>query len=294
MKQFFIAGLGEILFDVLADSEEIGGAPVNFAYHASRLGADGAAISTLGNDERGQRATNELMRRSLCLSGVSIDREHATGYVEALVDEQGVATYHFPDDIAWDHLKLNDIAMGFAPLLDAICFGTLAQRSEKSRESIYEFLNCAPQALKIYDMNLRQNFYNIEIISESLQLTNVLKLNEDEIKIVAPMFGLEGNERDMLKKLHDKFKLKCSVLTRGEKGSLIIAGDEEVEHSDVKVKKITDTIGAGDAFTAAVALGLLMDHSPTEISDHANRLAAHVCSCKGAMPAIPAEFKMIK
>ncbi|WP_421899868.1 PfkB family carbohydrate kinase [Maridesulfovibrio sp.] len=294
MKQLFIAGLGEILFDVLADSEEIGGAPVNFAYHAGRLGADGAAISTLGDDDRGRRATSELMNRELCLSGVSIDREHATGYVEARLDDQGVATYHFPDDIAWDHLQLNDTAMGFAAQVDAVCFGTLAQRSEQSRKAIQTFLDAAPQALKVYDMNLRQNFYNKEIIADSLQRADVLKLNDDEIKVIAPMFGLKGSEREMLQKLHVGFELKCSVLTRGDKGSLIITKDGEVDHPGIEVKEISDTIGAGDSFTASVAIGLLLGHSLEYISDHANRLAAHVCSCKGAMPAIPAELKLIK
>ncbi|WP_419781091.1 PfkB family carbohydrate kinase [Maridesulfovibrio sp.] len=294
MKQFFIAGLGEILFDVLADSEEIGGAPVNFAYHAGRLGADGAAISTIGNDDRGRRASSELMSRELCLSGVSIDRDHATGYVEARVDGQGVASYHFPDDIAWDHLKLNDAAMDFAAEVDAVCFGTLAQRSEESRKAIHAFLDAAPQALKVYDMNLRQKFYSKEIIAQSLERADVLKLNDEEIAVVAPMFGLKGSGRDMLRTLQDRFELKCAVLTRGDRGSLIIKGAEEVEHSGVEVKVIADTIGAGDSFTASVAIGLLMELPLEQISEHANRLAAHVCSCKGAMPAIPAEFKLIK
>lgn len=294
MKQFFIAGLGEILFDVLADSEEIGGAPVNFAYHAGRLGADGAAISTIGDDDRGRRACNELMNRDLCLSGMSIDREHATGYVEARLDDQGVATYYFPDDIAWDHLKLNDTAMNFATQVDAVCFGTLAQRSGESRKAIQTFLDAAPQALKVYDMNLRQDFYSKKIIAESLERADVLKLNDDEIKVVASMFSLEGCERDMLKKLHEDFKLKCSVLTRGDKGSLIISAEGEVEHPGIAVKEIADTIGAGDSFTASVVIGLLLGHSLAEISEHANKLAAHVCTCKGAMPAIPAEFKLIK
>ncbi|TIH15825.1 carbohydrate kinase [Marinifilum sp. JC120] len=294
MKQFFIAGLGEILFDVLADYEEIGGAPVNFAYHAGKLGADGAAVSTIGDDERGRRASKELMNRELCLSGVSIDRDHETGYVEARLDDQGVATYYFPDDIAWDHLKLNDTAMGFAPQVDAVCFGTLAQRSEISKKAIHTFLDAAPQALKVYDMNLRQLFYSKEIIAESLQRADVLKLNDDEIKVIATMFELKGSERDMLKKLHNEFELKCSVLTRGSNGSLIISDTDGVEHPGIKIKEIADTIGAGDSFTASVAIGLLLDHSLEEISEHANRLAAHVCTCKGAMPAIPNEFKLIK
>ncbi|WP_319762503.1 carbohydrate kinase [Maridesulfovibrio sp.] len=294
MKQLLIAGLGEILFDVLADSEEIGGAPVNFAYHAGRLGADGAAISTIGDDERGRRAISELMNRKLCLSGVSVDPDHETGYVEARLDDQGVATYHFPEDIAWDHLKLNDVAKGLAAEVDAVCFGTLAQRSRISREEIRAFLDKAPQALKIYDMNLRQNFYSKEVISDSLQRADVLKLNDDEINVIAPMFGLVGNEREMLKTLHDEFNLKCSVLTRGSKGSLIIGKGEELVHPGIAVKDIADTIGAGDSFTASVTIGLLLEHSLESISEHANRLAAHVCSCKGAMPAIPAEFKLIK
>ncbi|OEU67093.1 MAG: carbohydrate kinase [Desulfovibrio sp. S3730MH75] len=294
MADFLIAGLGEILWDVLADSEEIGGAPINFAYHAGILGADSIAISTIGNDERGKRAIKELTGRGLNLETVSIDHEHATGFVEATIDTKGVAHYNFPDNIAWDYLTLNDKALSLAPKVDAVCFGTLAQRSEKSRAAIHAFLEEAPQALKVYDMNLRQHFYSEEVIRLSLEKAHVLKLNDDEIRTVAPMFNLSGSEHNMLSELHNKFDLKYSVLTRGGNGSLLMGDEKVVESSGVKVQNMQDTIGAGDSFTASTIIGLLQGHSLEDISDHANRLAAYVCSCKGAMPAIPAEYKLIK
>ncbi|WP_432737480.1 carbohydrate kinase family protein [Maridesulfovibrio sp. FT414] len=293
MAEYLVAGLGEILWDVLEDSEEIGGAPVNFAYHAGALGAEAIAVSTIGADERGRRAVAELTKRGLNLEAVSVDEDHPTGYVEAKVDENGVASYVFPDNIAWDHLTLNPMALSMAPLLDAVCFGTLAQRSEKSRNAIHAFLDAAPRALKVYDMNLRQNFYTPKIISSSLERADVLKLNDDEIKTVAAMFELKGTEQEMLQALHDRFNLKLSVLTRGGKGSLLTGSGRVVESSGSTVEHMVDTIGAGDSFTAAVIIGLLLDRSLEEISEHANRLAAYVCSCKGAMPAVPVEFKLI-
>ncbi len=294
MTKLLVAGLGEILWDVLADSEEIGGAPINFAYHAGALGADSVAVSTIGNDKRGRQATKELLARGLNLEAVSIDQNHATGFVDASVDAEGVAHYFFPENIAWDHLALNDKAIRLAPRVNAVCFGTLAQRSEKSRTAINRFLNAAPQAMKVYDMNLRQHFYSKEIICDSLEKADVLKLNDDEIQAVAPMFSLTGNENEILRALHKKFNLQYSVLTRGGNGSLLIGNNEEVESNGVVVNNMTDTIGAGDSYTASVIIGLLLDHSLQEISKHANKLAAYVCSCKGAMPAIPDEYKLIK
>ncbi|WP_291326987.1 PfkB family carbohydrate kinase [Desulfovibrio sp. UCD-KL4C] len=294
MAEFLVAGLGEILWDVLNDSEEIGGAPINFAYHAGALGADSIAISTIGSDERGRRSIEELQARELNLEAVSIDPDHATGFVEAKIDKHGVAHYMFPDNIAWDHLTLNDKAMNLAPKIHAVCYGTLAQRNKKARNSIYAFLDAAPKAMKVYDMNLRQHFYSKEIISKSLEKADVLKLNDDEIQIVASMFDLKGTENQMLEILHNKFNLNCSILTRGSKGSLIIGYGQEIESDGIVLDILENTIGAGDSFTAATILGLLLEHSLSDISKHANKLAAYVCSCKGAMPPIPEEFKLIK
>lgn len=294
MDNFLVAGLGEILWDVLADSEEIGGAPINFAYHAGALGANSVAVSTIGADDRGRKAIDELHARGLNLEAVSIDTNHPTGFVEARIDEQGIAHYVFPDNIAWDHLTLNETALDLAPKVNAVCFGTLAQRGEKSRTAVNNFLDAAPQALKIYDMNLRQHFYTEEIIRSSLKKSDVLKLNDDEILTVASMFGLKGDDKEMLAELHDTFNLKYSVLTRGGNGSLLLGTGQIIENCGTPLEKIADTIGAGDSFTAAVIIGLLQGHSLEDISEHANRLAAFVCTCKGAMPPIPEEYKLIK
>ncbi|WP_320170543.1 carbohydrate kinase [Maridesulfovibrio sp.] len=294
MADYLVAGLGEILWDVFGSSEELGGAPVNFAYHAGALGADSIAVSTVGSDERGRRALLELRNRGLNTEAVSVDEEHPTGYVKADVDGQGVASYLFPDDIAWDYLTLNAMALSLAPLVDAVCFGTLAQRCEKSRNAIQAFLDASPQALKVYDMNLRQDFYNPEIIRSSLSRADILKLNDEELEIVSSMFALEGGEEEMLKALHDQFNLRLSVLTRGSRGSLLITDAEVVDSLGTKVEKIEDTVGAGDAFTASVVIGTLLGLGLNEICEHAGRLAAYVCTCRGAMPEVPDEFRLIR
>lgn len=294
MAEILVAGLGEILWDVLEDSEEIGGAPVNFAYHAGALGAEAIAVSTIGSDERGRRAVIELEKRGLNLEAVSTKHSYPTGYVEASVDSNGIASYTFPEDTAWDHLTLNPMALSLAPLVDAVCFGTLAQRSEASRSAINVFLDATPKALKIFDMNLRQDFYTEEIIRRSLERADIVKLNDDEIEIISPMFGLEGDYGEKLSALNEQFDLMLSVLTRGDKGSILLSQDRYVESKGYKAEPLADTIGAGDAFTAAVVIGLIKEHTLEEISEHANRLAAYVCSHKGAMPEVPEEFRLIR
>jgi fructokinase len=292
-RQFAMAGIGEVLFDVLPDGERLGGAPINFAYQVNALGGHGIAVSTVGSDQRGQRALRELRANGFDMATISIDREHPTGYVMAQVNDMGVPAYFFPDDVAWDHLSLTDAARTVAPTLDCVCFGTLAQRSPAARAAILAFIRIVPGgALKIYDLNLRQNFYSAKLIEASLFLADILKLNDEELLILASLFGLSGDDEEMLAALADRFSLELSILTRGAKGALLLGKEQRVEHSGHPVA-LEDTIGAGDAFTAAVALGWLLGHPLPDIADHASRLAAYVCSQKGAMPPIPDTLKLI-
>lgn len=291
MNQHKIAGIGELLWDVLPDAEQLGGAPINFAYHVSALGAEAVAISTIGSDNRGEKALKELQNRGVNTSYISVLDQFDTGYVTARVDGKGVATYAFPDDVAWDHLAINPAAQQCAAKLKAICFGTLAQRSESSRSSIQQYLGTTSEkTLKVYDLNLRQNFYNREIIENSLKMCTVLKLNDDELTVISSLFLLTGSEHEQMEALRKHFDLELVILTKGSNGSILIERGEISRHSGLAAE-VVDTIGAGDSFTAAVVIGLLSKKTLDEINEKANRLAAYVCSQPGAMPPVPQHYR---
>ena len=291
MNQKKIAGIGELLWDVLPDMEQLGGAPINFAYHVSALGAEAVAISTIGSDIRGENALKELQSRGVNTRYISILEQFDTGYVTARVDDKGVATYEFPDDVAWDHLAINPAAQACAAGLEAICFGTLAQRSDAARSAIHRYLGTTSEkTIKVYDLNLRQNFYNRSVIETSLRLSTVLKLNDDELALVSALFRLSGAEHEQMEALRTHFDLELVILTKGSRGSILINGDEISRHQGFAAE-VVDTIGAGDSFTAAVVIGLLSNKRLDEINEKANRLAAYVCSQPGAMPPVPQHYR---
>lgn len=291
MKQPKIAGIGELLWDVLPDSEQLGGAPINFAYHVSALGAEAVAISTIGNDSRGKKALKVLENNGVDTSYISVLEQFHTGYVTARVDGEGVATYEFPDDVAWDHLTVNPAAQQCAAELDAICFGTLAQRSESARLTIQGYLETTSEkAIKVCDLNLRQNFYSRTTIETSLRLGTVLKLNDDELAYVSSLFKLNGAEHEQLEALRKYFDLELVILTRGGNGSILITEDAISRHPGITAE-IVDTIGAGDSFTAAVVTGLFFNKTLDEINEKANSLAAYVCSQPGAMVPVSQHYR---
>jgi fructokinase len=288
-----VAGIGEILWDVLEDNEELGGAPINFAYHINALGGRGIPISTVGDDERGRRALVELAGRGLNTETISQTPRFETGYVQVTIDKNGVPSYSFADDTAWDHLTVNKPGLAMADSLHGVCFGTLGQRSEQSRKAICAFIDSLrADTLKIYDLNLRQHFYSREVIETALAKANILKLSDEELQVMASMFGLDGSDEAMLKDLILKHGLELTVLTRGPEGCLLLSHDETVNLPGIP-SAVADTIGAGDAFTAATAMGKLLGRPLAAIADHANQLAAYVCTCRGAMPPIPDNLKLL-
>lgn len=291
MNQNKIAGIGELLWDVLPDAEQLGGAPINFAYHVSALGAEAVAISTIGNDNRGKKAIKELQNRGVSTSYISVLDQFDTGYVTAIVDGKGIATYEFPDEVAWDHLAINPAAQQCAVELKAICFGTLAQRSDFARTTIQRYLGITSEkTIKVYDLNLRQNFYSRSIIESSLRISTVLKLNDDELTFVSSLFLLSGAEHEQLEALRKHFDLDLVILTKGSNGSILIKEDAISRHQG-SAAEIVDTIGAGDSFTAAVVTGLLHNKTLDDINEKANNLAAYVCSQPGAMPPVPQHYR---
>ncbi|MDP3479161.1 MAG: carbohydrate kinase [Desulfoprunum sp.] len=294
MDKPLVIGIGEILWDVLPEGERLGGAPANFSYHAAALGAIGLPVSTVGSDIRGKRALAELQNKDMATEGITISSRYPTGYVEIRLDKEGIASYHFPDDTAWDHLQVSGWAARLSCTASAVCFGSLAQRSPDSRQVILDFLRSLPEtALKVFDINLRQNYYNKEILHHSLTQADILKLNDEELPILARLFELPGDDRRQLSSLRDRYGLQLVILTRGAHGSLLLTGESISDHSGMPTD-LVDTIGAGDSFTAAATVGFLLDLPLVEINAHANRLAAYVCGQSGAMPAIPGTFRLIR
>jgi len=284
------AGIGEILWDMLPEGRQLGGAPANFAYHFNEMGGQSLTISRVGDDEPGRTALAQLQQQGLNIDAVTVDPEHETGRVDVFVDENGIASYIFPDHVAWDYIEANEAASKALSKLDAVCFGTLAQRNAVARRNIMAILKKLPQkTLKIFDINLRKTFFTRETIETSLHIADVLKINDVELEIVGKLFGVEGSEEEKIQQLIERFSLTMGALTRGEKGSLLMTRKKFSDHPGIATA-IRDTIGAGDSFTAALGLGWLQGLPLGEINRRASEVAAFVCSQSGAMPPLPKQF----
>ena len=287
MHQFKVAGIGELLWDLLPKGKQLGGAPCNFAYHASQAGCESFLISAIGTDELGKEILSIFDELGIDKTYIQQTRDFPTGTVTVSLDADGIPSYIIHEKVAWDNIGWNSSLEALAKSVDAVCFGSLAQRNTVSRQTILNFLNITrTDCLRVFDINLRQSFYNQETILKSLDLANILKLNDDELPLVAKILRLHGNDDELLSQLMNRFSLKMIALTRGAKGSLLMTGNEKSVMEVPKVK-IADTVGAGDAFTAVLLAGLLQHHELKKIHETATRVAAFVCTQDGAMP----EFK---
>jgi len=286
-----IIGLGEILWDLLPGGKELGGAPANFAYHAQALGAGACVVSCVGRDQLGDEILALLDDVGLDRTSLAVDPERPTGTVSVSLDAKGVPTYVIHTDVAWDFMPWSEGLATLAAGAAAVCFGSLGQRSPVSRETIRAFLgSTSPSCLRVFDVNLRQSFYDRDVIHESCALSNIVKLNDEELPILAQMLGLSGEStEDLLRELVNMYSLRLIALTRGSHGSILCAPDAISEHQGCPAR-VVDTVGAGDSFTAAIVVGVLNGEKLDRINDSANRLAAYVCSQKGAMPrTIPSD-----
>lgn len=284
--KFRVIGVGEVLWDMLPGGRKLGGAPANFTYHVAALGAEARLISRVGNDDAGREAVAQLAALGVRTDCIEMDQRLPTGNVTVELTE-GQPRYIIHENAAWDALEGGSPAPRAAAEADGICFGTLGQRSERSRAAIQRLVSETPDsALRILDVNLRPPFISAEVIKESLTLANVLKLNETELPRLARFFGLQGELHDQIQQLSDRFELRCVAYTRGAQGSVLYAVGEWSEQPGLKTT-VVDAVGAGDAFTAALTLGLLAEWPLDEINRRAGELGAYVCSQPGGMPQLP-------
>lgn len=287
-----VVGMGELLFDVFPTGKKIGGAPVNFAYHVGQLGIESLAISAVGNDELGREIMDILQEKRI--NNIVPLVAEPTGTVQVTLDEKGVPSYEICEGVAWDNIPCNKELVEVAKSCCAFCFGSLAQRAEQSRNAINLFLDSmdsGDDALRIFDINLRQAFYSREIIEESLKKSNVLKINDDEFRTVGNMLGYDGEDFERGSRLlMERYGLKMVILTCGEIGSHIFYEGGSSFLPTPKVE-IADTVGAGDSFTAAFVASLLSGKSIEESHRKAVAVSAYVCTQSGAMPIIPEELK---
>lgn len=287
-----IVGMGEALWDVLPEGKKIGGAPANFAYHVSQFGFDSRVVSAVGNDALGDEILEVFKEKQLKHQLQVVN--YPTGTVQVTLDSAGIPLYEIKEGVAWDNIPFTDDLKRLALSTRAFCFGSLAQRNDVSRTSINRFLDAMPdgdEQLKIFDINLRQGFYTKEIIRESCQRCNVLKINDEELVAISRMFGYPGIDlQDKCWILLAKYNLKMLILTCGTNGSYVFTPGV-VSFQETPRVPVADTVGAGDSFTAAFCASLLKGKSVPEAHKLAVEVSAYVCTQSGAMPELPQVLK---
>ena len=283
-----VVGIGEILWDMLPGGKRAGGAPINFVYHAAALGAEGYAVSAIGNDADGRAIVAELKQNKI--DHVLTLTPYPTGKV--LVElKNGIPAYTIVENVAWDHIPYSDDASAIIRRADAVCFGTLASRSPESRDTLIRLLQEAPaDALRFFDINLRGNYYSAELIRRYLGFANIFKLNDDEIGQIRNLFSLDGTDEEICRLLLKQYNLQYLIFTAGEKFSVIYS-PQGVSRLNTPAVPVVDTVGAGDAFSGAFVYGILTGKSMADAHKNAVRVAAFVCTRSGAWPQYPADMK---
>ena len=289
----FVVGLGEVLWDVLPEGKKLGGAPANFAYHAGQfLGSDNTiAISALGEDALAEETIEALREHNL--NDLLPRVPYPTGTVQVTLAEGGIPTYDIKENVAWDNIPFDDDIAAIARNCRAVCFGSLAQRNIVSRTTIQKFLDATPDdCLKIFDINLRQQFYTKEIIQESIRRCNILKINDEELVLIGRMFGYPGLDiENKCWLILGKYNLDMLVLTCGTNGSYVFTPGA-VSFQETPKVTVADTVGAGDSFTGSFVGSILNGKSVLEAHRTAVRVSAFVCTQNGAMPVVPEELKV--
>ena len=291
MKRY-IVGLGEALWDVLPEGKKLGGAPANFAYHAGQfLGMDNTlAVSALGEDKLAEETIDALKEHNLNYLMPRVP--YPTGTVQVTLTGDGIPTYDIKENVAWDNIPFTDEMLEIAKNARAVCFGSLAQRNVVSRENIHKFLDATPDdCVKIFDINLRQQFYTKEVIQESLKRCNILKINDEELVLIGRMFGYPGLDiENKCWLILGKYNLDMLVLTCGTNGSYVFTPGQMSFQETPKVE-VADTVGAGDSFTGSFVGSILNGKPVPEAHKTAVQVSAFVCTQNGAMPIVPDRLK---
>lgn len=286
-----VVGMGEALWDVLPEGKKIGGAPANFAYHVSQFGLPSCVVSAIGDDALGKEIIENFTSKGL--DQLIAEVPYPTGTVQVEIDQTGIPLYDIKENVAWDNIPYTEHLDALAKRTKAVCFGSLAQRNVVSRETINHFLDTMPKdddSLIVFDVNLRQGFYNKEILCKSMQNCNILKIHDEELITVSRMFGYPGIDlQDKCWILLGKYNLKMLILTCGINGSYVFTPGNVSFQPTPKVE-VADTVGAGDSFTAAFIASILKGKSVTEAHTIAVKTSAFVCTQKGAMPILPPEY----
>lgn len=292
MENNLIVGMGEALWDMLPEGKKIGGAPANFAYHISQFGLNSSVVSAIGDDKLGNEILENFNDKQLSYNIQKVP--YPTGTVIVELDSNGIPKYTIKEGVAWDNIPFTNELEEMAKRTKAVCFGSLAQRSAVSRETINRFIDSMPtgdDVLKIFDVNLRQDFYTKEILCNSLSKCNILKINDEELVTVSRMFGYPGIDlQDKCWILLAKYNLKMLILTCGVNGSYVFRPGE-ISFVETPVVDVIDTVGAGDSFTATFVAAIIKGHSIREAHKLAVEVSAYVCTQNGAMPVLPEELK---
>ena len=287
-KRNYVVGIGEALWDVLPEGKKLGGAPANFAYHVSQFGLQSRVVSAIGEDKLGNEILDNFQGKGLHTLIEKV--EYPTGTVQVQLDNEGVPCYDIKENVAWDNIPFTDKLKQLAQKTCAVCYGSLAQRNVVSRETINAFLDAIPDGkglYKIFDINLRQGFYTKEIICNSMQRCNILKINDEELVTVSRMFGYPGIDlQDKCWILLAKYKLEMLILTCGVNGSYVFTPGS-VSFVETPKVGVADTVGAGDSFTAAFVSAILKGKPVNEAHQLAVNVSAYVCTQNGAMPELP-------
>lgn len=286
-----VVGMGEALWDVLPEGKKIGGAPANFAYHVSQFGLPSCVVSAIGDDTLGKEIVENFTSKGL--NQLIAEVPYPTGTVHVEIDQAGVPQYEIKENVAWDNIPYSTELEQLAQHTKAVCFGSLAQRNVVSRNTINRFLDAMPQtddSLVVFDVNLRQGFYNKDILCNSMKRCNILKINDEELVTVSRMFGYPGIDlQDKCWILLGKYNLKMLILTCGINGSYVFTPGNVSFQPTPKVE-VADTVGAGDSFTAAFIASILRGKSVEEAHSLAVKVSAYVCTKNGAMPLLPPEL----
>ncbi len=286
-----VVGMGEALWDVLPEGKKIGGAPANFAYHVSQFGLPSCVVSAIGDDALGKEIIENFTSKGL--NHLIEEVPYPTGTVQVEIDQAGIPQYEIKENVAWDNIPYTARLEALAERTKAVCFGSLAQRNVVSRNTINRFLDAMPhdeESLVVFDVNLRQGFYNKEILCNSMKRCNILKINDEELVTVSRMFGYPGIDlQDKCWILLGKYNLKMLILTCGINGSYVFTPGNVSFQPTPKVE-VADTVGAGDSVTAAFIASILKGKSVQEAHSRAVQTSAFVCTKKGAMPILPPEL----